>query len=993
MTPDEEAPWARAPAARLARLGFADTAGTARTLAALGLPTTAAQDVHDPAGAMVVEALAAAADPDLAVRSLRRLADAEGADLLQRLRTHAGLRGRLLALLGASAALGEHLARHSADASLLDDDSLLTSRPSAYGLRRALLAAVAGGGAEGLRLAFRRQQLLLAARDLTGQLLLDDVAAELADLAAAALEGALAVAAGELGPGHAPVRLAILGLGKCGGHELNYASDVDVVFVAEAADGAEAAALRTATRLAETVMAICGQGGPDGAMFPVDAALRPEGRAGPLVRTLASHRAYYERWARTWEFQALLKARPVAGDIELGDRWCAEVAPLVWSAAGRDSFVADVQAMRRRVERSLPAAEADRQLKLGPGGLRDVEFAVQLLQMVHGRVDETLRSGSTLLALQALRDGGYVGRADAHQLAESYRWLRLVEHRLQLQRLRRTHTVPRDPSGARWLARAVGYRGAADFDADRVRRAADVRRLHGKLFYRPLLDAVARLPADGARLTEAGARDRLTALGFADPEGALRHIAALSGGLSRRAAIQRTLLPVMVGAFADSADPDGGLLAFRQVSDLLGETPWYLRLLRDEGATAERLARLLATSRYAADLLGRAPEAMRLLADDEALVPRSRASIETALAAVVDRAPAWEQAVAAARGVRRLELLRVASADLLGRLDSSAVGAALSDAAGATIAAALRIATAKVEAELRGPLPIVLAVVALGRLGGGEVGYGSDADVVFVHEPLPAVADHEASTAAHAVAYETRRLLALPAPDPPLLLDAGLRPEGRQGPLARSLAAYRAYHGRWASVWEAQALLRAAPLAGDPDVARRFIEQVADPARYPTAFTADQVREVRRLKARMEAERVSPAQRARNLKLGPGGLSDVEWTVQLLQLRHAHELPGLRVTGTLPALLAAVVGGLVAPADADVLSRAWLGASRARNAVTLVTGRAADLLPPTGSRELAGVARLLGYPPEAPVQLVEDLRRQGRRARAVVDRLFYGEPG
>ena len=200
---------------------------------------------------------------------------------------------------------------------------------------------------------------------------------------------------------------------------------------------------------------MCARSTPEGSIFPVDPNLRPEGRQGPLVRTLASHRAYYERWAKTWEFQALLKARPVAGDMALGQAYADTFAPLVWQAARREHFVEDTQAMRRRVEQSLPARQAGRELKLGPGGLRDIEFAVQLLQLVHGRTDETLRAPATLPALAALAAGGYVGRADADELAAAYRFLRRTEHLLQLHRLSRTHTLPEDPAVLRRLGRAM----------------------------------------------------------------------------------------------------------------------------------------------------------------------------------------------------------------------------------------------------------------------------------------------------------------------------------------------------------------------------------------------------------------------------------------------------------------------------------------------------------------------------------------------------------
>ena len=997
--------------ARLVRLGFADTAATERGLTAMGLWSEGAPADTD--AAVVVLALSEAVDPDLAVAALERLVAAlpDPTSLLAGLRDSDGLRRRLLGVLGMSIALGDHLVAHPADWVVLADDDVTLARPSRLGLQWQLLAAVGAGdvpptGTQGsratgsgpevvsaLRAAYRRCLLTLAARDLSGEVAVEDVAGELADLAAATLTAGLAVALAGL-PDDAPgCRLAVIGMGKAGGRELNYVSDVDVVFVAEALDGgSDDAALRTATSLAAAMMRVCAE-----VAWPVDAALRPEGKAGPLVRTLASHEAYYRRWAGTWEFQALLKARPIAGDLDLGAAYVDALAPLVWAVGERPNFVEDVQAMRRRVESTLRAevgdAAAGRELKLGPGGLRDVEFAVQLLQLVHGRADDTVRSGTTLVALDQLAAGGYVGREDARHLSEAYRWLRSVEHRLQLHRLRRTHLLPAadDEAGMRRVARAMGYRGDAvmTFARERAGYGREVRRLHEKLFYRPLLSAVARLPAAEARLTPEAAGARLQALGFAQPAVALRHLEALTEGVSRRASIQQTLLPAMLGWFADAADPDAGLLSFRQVSDALGSTPWYLRLLRDEGTAAERLARLLASSRYIADLLGRAPDAVRMLADDTELVPRDPAVLHSAFTSVARRRDDWEASVAGVRGLRRQELLRIACADLLGLLDADGVGYALSDVAGATVAAALEVASRKIETERRGPLPMRLGVVAMGRLGGQEQGYGSDADVLFVHEPVDGATDAEAAAAAHDVANELRRLLALPAPDPPLLVDADLRPEGRQGALTRSVASYAAYYRRWSALWEAQALLRAAPLAGALDLCERFLADIAS-VRWPEGGLSDeQVLDIRRIKARVENERMPKnVDTGLALKLGKGGIADVEWTVQLLQLRHAHEVEGLRTTSTLPALHAAVDADLLAASDGELLAAAWSLAVRVRNALMLVRGRPAAALPSSG-RELAGVARALGYPAGASGSFLDDYRRATRRARAVVERVFY----
>jgi glutamate-ammonia-ligase adenylyltransferase len=356
---------------------------------------------------------------------------------------------------------------------------------------------------------------------------------------------------------------------------------------------------------------------------------------------------------------------------------------------------------------------------------------------------------------------------------------------------------------------------------------------------------------------------------------------------------------------------------------------------------------------------------------------------------VVRRHGTAAEAVAAALALRRRELLRTAAADLLGLSDIEQTGEALTTVAAVTIAAALDAATRTVEQQI-GPLPTRICVVAMGRLGGHEMSYASDADVMFVHEPAGGADEEAATRAAHAVAEELRGLMARPGPDPALPIDAGLRPEGRQGPLVRTLASYRAYYQRWSAPWEAQALLRGEPVAGDPALGEQFMA-MADEFRYPRGGISNAaLREIRRIKARVEAERMPRgATPALHLKLGPGGLADVEWVVQLLQLRHARAVPVLQTTRTLPALGAARDAGLITAADTDALTAAWRLAARIRNAVILVRGRAGDSVP-TAQPELGAVARVLGYAPDASQDLVQDYRRAARRARAVMERLFYG---
>jgi glutamate-ammonia-ligase adenylyltransferase len=965
----------------LARAGFADAAAAERELGRPELAELAGDEEF-------LRSVSSAADPDLALASVARLLGAapDARDLAAALRDDDQFRARLLAVVGFSAPLADHLVRHPDQWPDLRRPNLV-ERPDHGEVRAALGRA---GDADGLRVEYRRRLLQLAALDLTDVLDMAPVSAELAGLAAATLDTALELAARDLPSEAEPCRLAVIGMGKTGGAELNYVSDVDVIFVAEPVTGGnEAAALKTATTLATTMMRLCSEYTAEGTIWPVDAALRPEGKSGPLVRTVASHAAYYQSWAKTWEFQALLKARHVAGDRELADEYLSAVGPLVWRAADRDGFVEDVRAMRRRVSDHVRPTEAERQLKLGPGGLRDVEFAVQLLQLVHGRTDESLRSPNTLEALDALIAGGYVGRADGAVLDEAYRFLRTLEHRIQLQRLRRTHVVPSQPDQLRRLARALGLRHADELTTTWRRHAIEVQRLHEKLFYRPLLTAVARLPGEEARLTPEAARQRLEALGYLDPAGALRHLEALTRGVSRRAAIQRTLLPVLLGWFADGPEPDAGLAGFRKVSDALGDTHWYLRLLRDERAAAERMARVLSSGRYATELLLRAPEAVKIFGDDAELTPRPREPLEAEALGGLRRHDDPVAAIGGVRAMRRRELFRIATADLVGRLPAEAVGDALTAVAEATLAGALDTAVRAVELERREPLVTRLSVIAMGRLGGREMGYASDADVLFVHDPLDGADEQEAAESALAVANEMRRLLAVPSPEPALEIDPNLRPEGRQGPLVRTLASYAAYYDRWGEVWERQALLRAAPCCGDPLLAERFMKLV-DPLRWPRAGLTDaQVREIRRIKARVESERLPRGvDKSMHLKLGPGGLADVEWTAQLIQLRHGHSVPELRTTQTRRALDAAVDAELLAPPDRDVLVEAWNMASSVRNALVLVSGRPSDVLP-TDVRTLAALSRVVGYGPGTVATFLDDYRRRARRARAVVERIFF----
>ena len=985
----------------LARAGFDDLERAAADLA--DLASTTGTD-----GERLLAAFSHAGDPDEALGAVRRMRE-RAPDEVSAVLGDATSAERMARLLGASRGFADFLLRHPAELAVFRQ--VPSPPPSVAEARAALLAAVEGASAapgdpaeaaaSALRIGYRRVLADIAIYDLTRADAIDavdTVAAGLADLAGATLDAALAIARRSVSrldgeppaPGRFPAaevgatRLAIIGMGKAGARELNYVSDVDVIFVAESAEEAVVStprAIEIATRLAMLAMRAIGEPGIEPPLWEVDPNLRPEGKSGALVRTLESHLQYYDRWAKSWEFQALLKARPLAGDEELGERYAAGVAPKVWASSSREGFVESVQRMRERVTEHIPPNEVEVQVKLGPGGLRDIEFTVQLLQLVHGATDAEIRQGGTLLALEALAQRGYVGREEAAEFARDYRILRVLEHRLQLDRLRRTHLMPRDEGSLRVLARASGLaRDSAELTRVWQSTRQRVRGLHERLFYRPLLSAVAALPASGLELTSEQAAARLAAIGFLDPRGALAHIGALTAGVSRRAAIQRNLMPVLISWFADGADPDYGLLSFRRLSDTLGTTHWYLRLLRDSSDAALRLTRVLSGSRFVGELLERIPEAVAWLEDVDELRPRSLAALEDQTRAVLARHDDRDAAANVLRAIRRREVLRLALSAILDICTVEELGRGLSDVTESHISA---LVSAIRGSEADG---LEFAVIGMGRFGGRELGIGSDADVIYVFRPTDA-APEVAQARALRIVSELVRL----SEDPrlPFDLDADLRPEGRNGVVARSLDAYRAYYARWSLTWEAQALLRARGVAGDAALIRDFTE-LADSVRYPVGISEQDVREVKRIKARVENERLPQgADPTRHLKLGRGSLSDVEWFVQLVQLQHAAAVPAMRTTSTLEALGSAVEHRLIAASDAETLRAAWVFASRARSSLTLWLDRTTDVLPVERS-QLEGVARIMGYPSGSATQLEHDYLQLTRRSRAVFERGFYG---
>jgi len=816
----------------------------------------------------------------------------------------------------------------------------------------------------------RLEMLRIAARDLLGLDTLETVGAALADLAQQVLHAAVLLSN--------PARpIAVIGMGKLGGRELNYASDVDVLFVTD--DEPDEDAARRILQVAH-------------GCFRIDVDLRPEGRAGPLTRSLDSYGAYWARWAATWEFQALLKARAVAGEGEIGAAFESAAAVQVWGRNYSADELAAVRSMKARAEGVVARRGLlGREIKRGPGGIRDIEFAVQLLQLVHGGQDAGIRARSTLDALTELAGAGYVATEDAVTLADAYRFLRTVEHRLQLVEEEQTHSVPAEPSARRRLSLVLGFEDDASASAtsrfdDALRLCQrDVRTIHERLFFRPLLEAFATVETSprtppaasgppgetpGPVMSEAAVARRLDAFGFSDAMRTRAAVQDLAGGLTRSSRLMAQLLPLLLDWLSLSPDPDLGLLGLRDLVVHAHQRTLLVSTFRESPEAARRLCLLLGSSRTLVEAIERNPELIPLVSDDEALTPTPRDVLVSEAGERLHRNKdeSWRRAQLVR--MRQDQYVRIAARDLLGVDDVVATGRAITEMSEALLEASLEV--------VNPGMPF--SIIGLGRLGGAEMSYASDLDLLLVFDGAD---DLEGELVAEALLH----LVHGPSPSQRVAaIDLGLRPEGGQGRLARDLQGYAAYFDRWAETWERQALARARVVAGDRALGERFMALVAEFV-WGRPLDDDEVAAIRRMKARIERERIPSREDPQfHLKLGRGSLSDIEWTVQLLQLRHG--VPGASTNTALE-----VLGdrGLLSPADLGTLRDAYRFCEQTRNRWHLVGALPGGASPgdalPTQADQLSHLARSLRTTPSA---LRDDYRRLTRRARRVVDRAFYG---
>lgn len=829
--------------------------------------------------------------------------------------------------------------------------------------------AASAAGWPGLRRERRRRVAEIAARDGAGELDLVAVGRALSALA----DAYIAVAMDNLGT-PPPEDFAVIAMGKLGGNELNYSSDIDLMFVAEGD-------LDEATRFAGELVNALTEFTPEGQAYRVDLNLRPEGRSGALVRSLDGYLEYYRRWAKQWEFQALIKARACAGDRLLGDRFVEVTRPFVFDTDIDTERVAEIRKMKERVEshaahsaRKLRSHEGN-DVKLGPGGIRDIEFSVQLLQLVHGGNDPSVRSGNTLEALSALVDGGYVAEEDAAGLEVAYRWLRNVEHRLQLWQERQTHHLPDDAGSLARLARSMGFSdtpsmGAAErFQQTHRGVLADVRGRFEKLFYRPMVESLADAP--GPRLSEEGLKQRLRVLGFRDVDKAARNLQSLVGGSSRRAKLLRVLSAPMLRSLAETPQPDRGLLSFLRLGEALQDRLDVLGSLRDNPPAIGALAKVLGSGRVLGDLLIHVPDEIQAIASGETAAKDREALVRAAIGSLGWRGP--EGKLAGLRRFKRKEMLRIAIGDVAGSLETDQVGSSLTDLAEACLEAALS------------EVDVPFAVIAMGKLGGRELNYPSDLDVMFVFDGDPAAGEGVAEALMHSIGEVTPE-------GQTFRIDAGLRPEGRSGPLARSLDSYLDYYEKWANPWEHQALIKARFGAGDHALGEALVSRTRHLA-FPERLSQAAIAEIRHLKVRMEKERIPRGtDPRRNLKLGPGGMSDIEFAAQMLQLRHAHHLAFLQVPGTTAAIDGARVAEVISEDDARHLIDAYSFLSRLRNRLFFIAGRPVDALP-TKPEELEALGISLGFTDQPRQELEEAFLKMTRRSRIVCERVVFGGRG
>jgi glutamate-ammonia-ligase adenylyltransferase len=1006
---------AAGPARRaLRRLGFADARAALANVHAL-TPTPRDAELLAPVFPRLLAELAAAPDPDMALNNLERhAAVVDRAVLFRTLRDHPGAPLLLARLLGSSQFLADALRRRPSVLAwlleprtmrqwLLDDlEADLAQALAPFPGRDARMNA--------LRRFKYRQLLRIASRDLLGDADLTVTTEELSHLADACLgeawrtsDAALARAHGApRAAGGSPTGLAVVGMGKLGGEELNYSSDIDLMFVYGAdgrTEGGPGGALDNGeyfARLARDIAAFLETVTEEGYAFRVDLRLRPEGRMGPVILSLDGYRTYYAERAELWERQALLKARICAGDARVGAGFM-DLARLTACRPGVDPrVVTSIRGMKRDIDRQLrargagtPAARAN--VKLGRGGIREIEFLVQALQLLYGGDDAWLRERHTLKALFRLTERGYLAPDLGRTLSSAYVHLRTVEHRLQILHEFQTHTLPDDPVALGRLARRVGFTGSPPQAAAHFRR-------HHRAVTGAVHRAFAEFFATGGEARPARLRLpsllALRATGFQDPERARHNLRLILEGRplvpyagALRRALER-LFPALLDAVWKSPNPDEALNQFERFLAAAGPRAGLIEMLASQPEVLTGLMRLCAGGDLLTQLLITQPELLASLADQDRLRrPKGARQFRAALAEVFARGATPAERRDRLRRLKQAEELAVVWRYLLGVTSIDAYSREMTALAEATLTAGWLLALPPLvdrHGVPRAPggrfVPAV--VVGLGKLGGRELTTGSDLDlfVVFAEDgqtdgPEPVEAHTFWSEAVERLASALGDITAAGVAFP---VDLRLRPGSKGSGFASSLAAAERYYREWGDLWERQSLTRARVVQGDHALARR-VRRVVRAHVYAAPLEAAGIKEIAEVRRRMEVELGKETPGRLHVKLGRGGLVDVEFLVQTLQLVHGAGQPDVRRPGTAAALAALGRAGGLAPATAAALLAHHRFLRRVSAALRLLSARPPDTLELAGPMPLR-VATALGY--ASRQAFLEDYRARTAAVRA-----------
>jgi glutamate-ammonia-ligase adenylyltransferase len=948
----------------LDRLREIGVRGTARSLSLLSemLPRLP----NDPAGREAVfRAAAAAADPDLFFLNLSRWADSLPDGHLQEAFRRAELLPLIGALLGGSEFLPEQVARRPEIFEALFLQGGVLARPSTGALESEAVEAANRCSTEeefkrALRRMKHREMTRIATRDLAGVSPLSEVTEALSELASAALEGAVRFARKTLSAKSGepmasfpdgtrrPCRFVVLGMGKLGGLELNFSSDIDLIYLYETDRGETEGGPRPLSlhqyfvRLGEAVTRIISEATEDGFVFRVDLRLRPEGTRGELVNSLRAAEIYYESWGQTWERSALIKARPVAGDRSLGDEFLRSIVPFVYRKYLDFTSIEEIKGMKDRINRAAARSRKDdRDLKLGAGGIREVEFFVQAHQLIYGGKDPSLRLRGTVEALSALSRLRIISEKEQADLTESYVFLRRLEHRIQAHRERQTHVLPQGEEDLRRLARAMDLEGAEALLAALDRRSAAVQAIYARLFGSGRGAVPSGIPPEvqALFLPEPPPKDtteRLSLLGFRDAEGARRNLDVLREGPPHVRISQRArqyldhIAPEILYRAAKSPDPDMALSHVERFLSAVGARTMFYALLYEKPKVIEALVRLFGSSRFLSGFLLRHPERLdTFLRNDLSVLYKTKSDLRRELGEELAACDGYEQELDALRRFKHLETLRIGIHDMGGVLSLEEGMAQLSALAEALLTHALTLA--RREVRRRFGVPVVAGtgqeasffVLGMGKLGSEELSYHSDLDIIFLYseagETAPDGTGREDGEFRKITNHEyfakvAQRLISILTTSTReghvYRLDTRLRPSGNAGPLVSSLDAFLRYHQGSAQLWERQALLKCRFVAGDRALGKE-VEALARGFIYDRPLPPNAAEEIHRLRKRMEVELGREREDRLNLKVGRGGVVDVEFAVQYLQLLHGAEQPSIRARNTLKALYELQRAGII----------------------------------------------------------------------------------